>query len=424
MLNKDYEPKMYMSTKDMPIKEWEEARRDSLGGSDMSVVMGVNPYGRTRKELFFDKTRRKPVDESEDRSKDIIFGAGHFLEEMVANLFSEQTALETYEIKAMFEHPLYPFIRADIDRFYRYKGTKTPLGILECKTTNEFNRDWSDDRIPIQYCCQLATYLSVLNMDNAHISCLFIPEIVRVIAGVLYQMKKLFGKLPKTVLGDLKDQLMSVSDSETELYLPTLLKAMDGEFLLPKHLLADTSSAIGKKFITREYTRDEVFEEAMLSEATDFWTNYVQKGIEPPFTEEASACISTIEKYYAPKTPSTTPVVTKIVTEEMEENIKKIKMLRSKSAAFTKKASELDKEVEKLSIPFIEALKSDGGKQITFMKDTDVLAVGKYESRESTRTDVKKIKTAHPSIYDTLITDGFIKTSMSKPKFKLTGGVL
>lgn len=55
MIDKNYIPKLYKSTANMTVKEWENERRNSIGGSDMAVLLGLNHFGRTKRELFYDK---------------------------------------------------------------------------------------------------------------------------------------------------------------------------------------------------------------------------------------------------------------------------------------------------------------------------------------------------------------------------------
>ena len=61
MIDKNYIPKLYKSTANMTVKEWENERRNSIGGSDMAVLLGLNHFGRTKRELFYDKTGIEPI---------------------------------------------------------------------------------------------------------------------------------------------------------------------------------------------------------------------------------------------------------------------------------------------------------------------------------------------------------------------------
>ena len=38
MIDKNYIPKLYKSTANMTVKEWENERRNSIGGSDLSLI--------------------------------------------------------------------------------------------------------------------------------------------------------------------------------------------------------------------------------------------------------------------------------------------------------------------------------------------------------------------------------------------------
>ncbi|MBQ2470449.1 MAG: YqaJ viral recombinase family protein, partial [Ruminococcus sp.] len=159
-IDKNYAPKLYCSTENMTEEEWENERRKALGGSDMAVVLGMSPFDGTRLSVYNEKIGKKAVEPMSDKTR-VIFDSGHFLENMVADLFSYRTGYETYEVKAMFEHPRHPYLRGNIDRFYRRHGEQAPLGFLECKTTSEFNGGWEDNNIPIHYKIQLSAYMSI-----------------------------------------------------------------------------------------------------------------------------------------------------------------------------------------------------------------------------------------------------------------------
>lgn len=411
-IDKNYTPKLYKSTANMTVQEWEDARRNSLGGSDMAILMGLSPYQNTKRSLYYDKIGVKPVVET-NKTQEIIFNSGHFLENIVANLFSFRTGLETYEIKAMFEHPKYPFIRGNIDRFYRRRGEKAPLGFLECKTTSVFNAEWGENEIPTQYKVQIATYMSILNMDRCKIACLFIPESLRWVAGILYQMKNVFGTLNSNILSDIKDQLNAISDSKMKPYVPMVLSAIGGEFLIPKHLLADCSNAIGKNLVTREFERDENLEELILIEAEKFWKNNVEKRIEPSLKgEKGSDAIATLAKY-VPSFKANQPI-TLPDGDKLAENAKKIKLLKGKKSDIDKKKKDIDKQIEKLSVPFIEALNgADAGQ---FNADGRYIEISyKGSVRKSISKDnISKLKECYPDIYDE-----FVSETDTKPTLKI-----
>ena len=165
-----YEPDVVVETTGLTEEEWLEYRRGGIGGSDVSIIFGVSHF-RTGRELYYDKLGIKPYHEQED-STWLQKKMGHVLEDLVAEVFSRKTGLKVFQIKKMFSHPLYPFMRADVDYFVELEdGTR---GILECKTTNYQNRNaWDDEKYPYQYELQIRHYMAVMNLDFAYIACLW-----------------------------------------------------------------------------------------------------------------------------------------------------------------------------------------------------------------------------------------------------------
>ena len=55
--------KALVSTENMPYEDWLEYRRLGIGGSDASVVCGINRY-KSPVELWLDKTSQLPPQEA------------------------------------------------------------------------------------------------------------------------------------------------------------------------------------------------------------------------------------------------------------------------------------------------------------------------------------------------------------------------
>lgn len=83
--------------------------------------------------------------------------------------------------------------------------------------------------------------------------------------------------MSENTLDDIKSQLYDNTDREMEIYIPMVLSAMGGEFLVPEKLRKETSEAIGDKLIIKDFERDESLEEDILRAADDFWYNNVEK---------------------------------------------------------------------------------------------------------------------------------------------------
>lgn len=168
-LNLNYQPLPLVDTTQLTNDEWLNWRRKGIGGSDVAAALHVSPY-RTARDLYYDKIGVLPVVENEDKS--ITFEIGHLLEDVVAQIFAKKTGLTVYEDHMMYQHPLFPFLIADVDRFVLLPDGRK--AILECKTAHyDMQFKWANGAVPRHYELQVRHYLSVMNLDVAYIACLF-----------------------------------------------------------------------------------------------------------------------------------------------------------------------------------------------------------------------------------------------------------
>ena len=154
---------MSKSTLDMSHQEWLEDRKRGIGGSDVATVLGLNKY-KSPYQLWLEKTGQIELKDSE--SEPAYWG--NVLEEVVAKEFQERTGKKVRRRNQVFEHPLHPFLRANIDR-----DVVGENAILECKTANQFfSKEWEGEEVPLSYLCQVQHYMNVLNKDYCYIAVL------------------------------------------------------------------------------------------------------------------------------------------------------------------------------------------------------------------------------------------------------------
>lgn len=148
--------KVLANTSDMTREEWLKERTHGIGGSDAAVILGLSKW-KTSFELWLEKTGE--IIPEETQSEAAYWGT--MLEDMVAKEFELRTGKKVRRRNAMFRHPEYPFLIANIDRMV--VGEKS---ILECKTTSAYNaEEWKDDEIPDPYIVQVQHYLGVLGEE-------------------------------------------------------------------------------------------------------------------------------------------------------------------------------------------------------------------------------------------------------------------
>lgn len=144
---------------------WLKSRKKYLGGSDISCILGMNPW-KSNIQLFREK---KGIVEPEDISDNPAIIYGTEAEEHIRALFQlEHPELKvTYVPNNSWHNTLYPFAAASLDGSSEDETGRK--GILEIKTSTitsaQQANKWKDEHIPDNYYCQVLYYLGVTEFD-------------------------------------------------------------------------------------------------------------------------------------------------------------------------------------------------------------------------------------------------------------------
>lgn len=150
-----------VETEGLSKDEWLNWRKKGIGGSDVSCLLGINKW-KSEIELWLEKTNQtnEPPVENEAMTW------GNIMEPVIRKHFSKVTGKNVVELKAMLQHPEYPFMLADVDGVT--VDDDGNLAILEIKTASEFKRnEWEDD-VPTYYQTQIQHYLCVTGVRKAY----------------------------------------------------------------------------------------------------------------------------------------------------------------------------------------------------------------------------------------------------------------
>lgn len=184
-------------------KEWLENRFKGIGGSEISAVVGCNPY-LDNVTLFEYKTGRKQAEDISEKPY-VLYGTN--AEEHLRALFAldfPQYKVEYVENNSFFNDK-YPWARASLDGWLTDQDGRK--GILEIKTSEILNSQhrekWKDDHIPQNYYCQIIFYMAVLEAEF----CVLKAQLKTVFEGVPYLQTKHFFIERKDVQEDM-DYLM------------------------------------------------------------------------------------------------------------------------------------------------------------------------------------------------------------------------
>ena len=153
-------------TLDMPREQWLELRRRGIGGSDAAAIVGLDRY-RSPFDVYADKLGLKPEIPDNEAMRQ-----GRDLEQYVAERFMEATGKKVRRRNAMLQHPEYPFMIADIDRWVVGENAG-----LECKTTSVLNRcKFSQGEFPPNYYVQCMHYMAVTGAERWYLAVLVLNK--------------------------------------------------------------------------------------------------------------------------------------------------------------------------------------------------------------------------------------------------------
>ena len=156
--------KVLVSTENMPYEEWLEYRRLGIGGSDASVVCGINRY-KSPVELWMDKTGQLPAQEAGEPAY-----WGTQLEPIVRAEFSKRTGIFVAEVHELLQSEEHPFMLANLDGVCEVPDIGTC--VFEAKTASAYKAGEWEDTIPDEYQLQIQHYLAVTGYTGAYIAVL------------------------------------------------------------------------------------------------------------------------------------------------------------------------------------------------------------------------------------------------------------
>lgn len=144
-------------------REWLEARKSGIGGSDAPAILGVDLYDRSALEVYAEKVGL--IESKEDN--DILWW-GRKLQPIVAQAYRRETGRK---LKYFGNHFFTSQTRSNLPVFASLDAMIVePAGILEIKTSEVISGKQLEEEIPIGWQVQIQHCLGVLGLDMASIT--------------------------------------------------------------------------------------------------------------------------------------------------------------------------------------------------------------------------------------------------------------
>ena len=156
--------KIVVKTADLSREEWLRYRTQGIGGSDVSIIAGINPF-RSAHQLWLEKTGQAEPEETE--SEYAHFGT--LLEPIVRKEFTSRTGIKVRQKQMLLQSEEYPFMFADLDGVINEDGG---MAIFEAKTASQYKAELWEEEVPAGYILQVQHYMAVTGAKRAYIAAL------------------------------------------------------------------------------------------------------------------------------------------------------------------------------------------------------------------------------------------------------------
>ena len=156
--------KVVVKTSNLTREEWLKYRTKGIGGSDVSVIAGINPF-KSVHQLWLEKTGQ--AEPEEEGSEYTHFGT--LLEPIVRKEFMERTGIKVRQKHMLLQSEEHPFMFADLDGVINEDGQ---LCIFEAKTASAYKQEVWEEEVPAPYILQIQHYMAVTGAKKTYIAAL------------------------------------------------------------------------------------------------------------------------------------------------------------------------------------------------------------------------------------------------------------
>lgn len=224
-----------VKTKNMKKEDWLKHRTEGIGGSDVSVIAGINPY-RSAHQLWLEKTGR--IEPGQSDSEYAYFGT--LLEPIVRNEFTVRTGLKVRAKNMLLQSEEYPFMLANLDGVINENGETV---LFEAKTASAYKKEVWEEGVPAEYVLQVQHYMAVTGAKKTYVAALVggnhfyyhAVERDEALIAKIIAMEKSFWEI--NVLGD-KEPVPDGSEATTA-YFNECFSQSNGETIsLPEEVLS------------------------------------------------------------------------------------------------------------------------------------------------------------------------------------------
>ena len=156
--------KVVVKTNNLSREEWLKYRTKGTGGSDVSIIAGINPF-KSAHQLWLEKTGQ--IEPEKTDSEYAHFGT--LLEPIVRREFTQRTGIRVRQKHMLLQSEEYPFMFADLDGVINENGE---TAVFEAKTASAYKQEVWEEGVPAPYILQVQHYMAVTGAKRTYIAAL------------------------------------------------------------------------------------------------------------------------------------------------------------------------------------------------------------------------------------------------------------
>ncbi len=226
--------KVLVKTGGLSNEEWLKWRTKGIGGSDVSIIAGINKF-KSVFQLWLEKTGQ--IEPQQGESEYTHFG--HVLEPVIKKEFTRITGLKIRAKRVILQSEEYPFMLADLDGVIYENGE---MCIFEAKTASAYKQEVWEEGVPMEYVLQVQHYMAVTGAKKAYVAALvggnhfLYHEVLRddVLIGQIIEMEKEFWEQSVVMM---KEPVADGSEATTEFLNQKYYYGNGGIVELPEEVL-------------------------------------------------------------------------------------------------------------------------------------------------------------------------------------------
>ncbi|MFC8884424.1 YqaJ viral recombinase family protein [Streptomyces cinereoruber] len=148
-------------------QEWDDARREGLGGSEVGTILGLGGGKYTSPRHVYEAKHGRAEKVTSEAAE-----IGTEIEGFIARMFSKRSGIKVAMPPGTLANIERPWMRANVDR-YALDAFGRVAGPVECKNRSAYQlSDWENGQIPDAPAIQCLWYMAVGGWDHGYVAAL------------------------------------------------------------------------------------------------------------------------------------------------------------------------------------------------------------------------------------------------------------